>query len=113
MYPQCKAAYRGPLNFWGCKANYRGKKPSAEGRWECCHRSCVAGQGFRTCDSRMCNQWLASCLLGLSLIFADDDDDFDDDSNKVVGRCRALYDFQGSRDDELTISAGEEHTDLS
>lgn len=69
---------------------------------------------IQTRDSRICSQSLASCcLLGLSLIFADDDDDFDDDSNKVVGRCRALYDFQGSRDDELTISAGKEHTDLS
>lgn len=44
-----------------------------------------------------------------------DDDDFDDFSepasnnysDRVIGRCRALFAFQGTRDDELTIAEGD------
>ena len=35
LYPQCIAAYREPHHFWGYKPNFGGKKPSAEGKWEC------------------------------------------------------------------------------
>ena len=36
LYPQCIAAHKGPRHFWGYKPNFGGKKPSAEGKWECC-----------------------------------------------------------------------------
>lgn len=41
-----------------------------------------------------------------------DDDEFDDDTcispgNRAIGKCRALYDYQGTRDDELTIYEGD------
>ena len=39
LYPQCIAAYGRPHRFWGYRPNIGGKKPSAEGKWECCQDS--------------------------------------------------------------------------
>ena len=37
-----------------------------------------------------------------------DDDEFDDftEPSRAMGRCRAVFAYQGSRDDELTIAEG-------
>ena len=40
LYPQCIAAYRDSYQFWGYMTNFGGKKPSAEGKWECFFNYC-------------------------------------------------------------------------
>ena len=55
FFPQlCTPAYRKSLQFWGYRAYFGGKKPSAEGKWACWNRWLKVGL------------W---CLTPLSTIF--------------------------------------------
>ena len=52
------------------------------------------------------------CIWHKCTIFSDDDD-FDDDppspeptNRRVIGRCKAVYDYQGEQADELVLQHG-------